>query len=200
MRDAQAMYEWTLAQKRNTYDLSPTTWMVCESLKMLWRDANPHIVGLWERLENAARCIVNDGIVTQINRVVFDRQKSWLRIRLPSSRYLCYPHINTYGGISYSGINTYSRKWERIKTYGGKLAENITQAVSRDILASAMTRSEMLGFETVLTVHDEIITETPDNDGYNAKQLAGIMACNPRWAEDLPLAAAGFEAYRYRKE
>ena len=98
------------------------------------------------------------------------------------------------------GVNQYSRKWSRLKTYGGKLAENVTQAVSRDVLASSMPTIEAAGYQIVLTVHDEDITETPDHPEFNADHLAGLMATNPKWAKGLPLAAAGFEAYRYRKE
>lgn len=104
------------------------------------------------------------------------------------------------GQISYMGINQYSRKWSRIQTYGGKLAENITQAVARDVIGHSMPEIEAAGYEIVLTVHDEDITEAPDLPEYNAEHLASLMSANPPWARGLPLAAAGFEGYRYRKE
>jgi len=102
--------------------------------------------------------------------------------------------------ISYMGINQYSRKWSRISTYGGKIAENITQAVARDVLAYSFPEIEGAGYSIVLTVHDEDITEAPDLPEYNAEHLAALMSTNPPWAKGLPLAAAGFEGYRYRKE
>lgn len=102
--------------------------------------------------------------------------------------------------ISYMGINNYTRKWQRISTYGGKLAENITQAVARDILVGAMPRIEAAGYQITLSVHDEFITEAPDTEEFTAENLAAIMSTNPTWASGLPLAAAGFESYRYKKE
>lgn len=116
------------------------------------------------------------------------------------------PRCGGYGRIqgklclTYMGVNQYTRKWERIPTYGGKLAENVTQAVARDVIAYAMPPAEEAGYEVVLTVHDEIVTETPDEDRFSAEGLAQIMATNPEWADGLPLAAAGFEGRRYGKE
>ncbi len=104
------------------------------------------------------------------------------------------------GQITYMGINQYSRKWSRLSTYGGKIAENITQAVARDVLVHNFPRIEDAGYEIVLTVHDEDITEAPDEPQFNAEHLAQLMATNPPWAKGLPLAAAGFEALRYRKD
>jgi DNA polymerase len=75
----------------------------------------------------------------------------------------------------------------------------VTQAAARDVLAGSMPEVEAAGYSIVLTVHDEIITETPDSPEYTADGLAEIMSRSPEWAPDIPLAAAGFEAYRYRK-
>ena len=78
--------------------------------------------------------------------------------------------------------------------------ENITQAVARDVLAENLRAVEKAGYAIVLSVHDELITETPDAEDYTAEDLSGLMSRPPYWAEDLPLAAAGFEAHRYRKD
>lgn len=102
--------------------------------------------------------------------------------------------------VSYSGINQYTRQWGRVHTYGGKLAENVTQAVARDVLADAMIRAEAAGFDVVLTVHDEIVTEVPDTPSWSVRDLVSIMTHNPAWADGLPLAASGFEGQRYGKE
>jgi DNA polymerase len=104
------------------------------------------------------------------------------------------------GTVSYMGVNQYSRKWSRIKTYGGKLVENITQAAARDVLTSNMPAIEAAGYDIVLSVHDELLTEAPDTADYSHEHLSALMATNPPWAAGLPLAAAGFEAYRYRKD
>jgi DNA polymerase len=97
------------------------------------------------------------------------------------------------------GVNQFSRKWCRLKTYGGKLAENITQAAARDVLAYNMRQIDGIGNAIVLTVHDEIIAETPDQAEYMHTELAAMMAIVPIWSPGLPLAAAGYETYRYRK-
>lgn len=129
------------------------------------------------------------------------RHKAWLQINLPGGRALCYPSPKIEDGkISYMGINQYTRKWERLPTYGGKLVENVTQAVARDVLAEGMLAAEADGYRIVLTVHDEIISEVPIGDRYSVDGLAGHMATPPSWAAGLPLAAAGFSALRYRKD
>jgi DNA polymerase len=106
----------------------------------------------------------------------------------------------TGGTISYWGNNQYSRKWSKLHTYGGKLFENVCQAVARDVMAHNMPAIEAAGYEIVLTVHDEVVTEAPDNDDFTHERLSSLLAANPPWAPDMPLAAAGFEAYRYKKE
>lgn len=102
--------------------------------------------------------------------------------------------------ITYMGMNQYTRKWDRLDTYGGKIFENICQAVARDVMAHNMPAIEAAGYEIVLTVHDEVICEAPDSPEFNAEHLASLLAANPPWAPDMPLAAAGFEAYRYKKD
>jgi DNA polymerase len=97
-------------------------------------------------------------------------------------------------------VNQYTRQWGRIKTYGGKLIENCTQAFARDILAYNMPAIEAAGYEIVLSVHDELLTETPDLPEYTAETLGSMMATAPSWARGIPLAAAGFETTRYRKD
>jgi DNA polymerase len=98
------------------------------------------------------------------------------------------------------GMNQYSRKWCRLKSYGGKFVENITQAIARDLLYYGMKLSEDRGYEVVLSVHDELITEIPEGGALSWQGLAACMSTNPPWAEGLPMAAAGFQGKRYRKE
>jgi DNA polymerase len=126
---------------------------------------------------------------------------TWLRIKLPSGRYLCYPNAGiSEGSIVYDGVNQYTKKWEVIETYGGKLVENVVQAVARDVLASGMFKAEEAGYAVCLHVHDELITETPDDPAYNPDGLAALMSAIPSWSMGLPLAAAGFETHRYKKD
>jgi DNA polymerase len=129
------------------------------------------------------------------------RTRNWLRVVLPSGRVLSYPSPRNEGGkISFMGMNQYSRKWSRISTYGGKLVENFTQAAARDVFKSAYPAVMDAGYEIGMPVHDELVTDTPDEPGYNPEALAALMSRVPQWAPGLPLAAAGFEGYRYRKD
>lgn len=201
--DAKNAYEWALRNKR-TYGLSDKAYIVCDAFKRSWRKAHPNIVELWKKLDSGVRYVITgDAKTLRINEnLVIDKVGAWLRIRLPSGRYLCYPsaRIDENSKISYMGLNTYSRKWERINTYGGKIAENITQAVARDVMAWSMPCIDEIGFNIVLTVHDEIITEAPDIPEYSHEYLSQILSTPPQWADGLPLAAAGFESYRYKKD
>lgn len=167
-----------------------------------WREAHSRIKQLWYDLEDAARrAIAHPGHTYTVGRLKVRRDANWLRIRLPSGRYLCYPHPRVEDDrIFYDGTNQYTRKWGAIQTYGGKLSENVTQAVARDVMAHGMGRAEAAGYEVVLTVHDELVTETPDSARYSCDELSAVMSYAPPWADGLPLAAAGFETYRYRKE
>ena len=124
-----------------------------------------------------------------------------MRMILPSGRALCYasPKVED-GKISYLGVNQYSRKWQRLKTYGGKLFENACQAVARDVMTENMPAIEDAGYSILLTVHDELITEAPDTEDFTDKILSQMLATAPSWAPDIPLAAGGFAAYRYRKD
>jgi DNA polymerase len=127
--------------------------------------------------------------------------KSWLLITLPSGRTLCYPSPKVVeDGITYMGIDQFTRKWVRVHTHGGKLFENLCQAIARDVMAANMPLIDAAGYKIVLTVHDEIIAEAPDSTEYNVDHMAALLATPPSWAPDMPLAAAGFETYRYRKE
>ncbi|EPJ9481480.1 DNA polymerase I [Serratia sarumanii] len=200
-REAQSWWQASVKQKK-TYGLSERVFITCDSLKRLWRNAHPETVSLWSELENAVRrAIAQPGKQFNCRRLKVRKDGSWLRIALPSGRVVCYPGAAIVkGDITYMGVNPYSRKWQRLKTYGGKLAENVTQAGARDVLAGNMPAIEARGYEIVLTVHDEVITETPDKDFYFHDQLSRLLATNPTWAPDLPLNAGGFEAYHYRKD
>lgn len=138
----------------------------------------------------------------------------WLKIELPSGRIMSYPGIalsvtteidedtgkkRTSTRIKYQGENQTTRQWGFQYTYGGKLTENIVQALCRDILAWSMPGVEAAGYEIVLSVHDELITEVPDNDDYTTEELCALMCDLPIWAKGFPLAAEGDIMYRYRK-
>lgn len=138
----------------------------------------------------------------------------WLKVELPSGRVLSYPGIgvsvekqvdedrgkeNYRERIRYMGENQTTRQWTKLYTYGGKLAENITQALCRDLLAVALVEVDAAGWPIVLHVHDEIVTEVPNTPEYTVDKLSELMCKLPSWAEGFPLAAEGDELMRYAK-
>jgi DNA polymerase len=199
--EAEGFYEWSLEQKRPTFGLSKRTFMTCDSLKRLWRRAHPRTEELWKGAEWACQQAI-DNADERFGIIKCDaiRKGNWLRIVLPSGRALSYPAPRIEDGkLSFMGINQYTRKWSRIPTYGGKLVENMTQAVARDVFKASYPAILEAGYEIRLPVHDENITYAPEGLMYGPKHLSSLMAVVPAWASGLPLAAAGFEGYRYRK-
>ena len=198
---ADNYFAFVIKEKRPRYGLSDDAFVACDVLKRAWREAHPNITGYWAQLKNAViRAMTHRGstVVTLGLKIT---STSWLRIVLPSGRSLVYPSPKLVdGAVTYMGVDQFTRKWTRISTHGGKLFENLCQAVARDVMAANMPRIEAAGYQIVLTVHDEIIAEAPDQPEFNADHLASLLATNPDWAPDMPLAAAGFETYRYRKD
>jgi DNA polymerase len=173
-----------------------------QTLVTSWRKAHPRTVALWHDVERAAKdAIAEPEGVTRAGPLHLDMKDGWLRIKLPSGRYLSYPDAKvSEGRLVHSGVNQFTKKWEEIETYGGKLVENIVQAVARDVFMTGMGAAERGGYPVCIRVHDELITETPDDPAYNVAGLSRLMSINPSWAAGLPLRAAGFETYRYRKD
>lgn len=200
-QEAKRWYDESVKQKK-TYGLSEPVFIVCDSLKRMWRNAHPETVAFWYELaDDVKRAINHPGVTVICRKLKIRRDGGWLRIVLPSGRAVCYPGIRLVNDeIRYMGINPYSRKWQRLRTYGGRLVENVCQAAARDVLAGNMPLIEDAGYSIVLTVHDEVITEAPDTDDFNDKALSALLSTNPEWAPDIPLNAGGFGAYHYRKE
>ena len=169
-----------------------------------WRNANPHIVKLWTEVGNTAMKAIKEKTIVSLGKLVFMYERGILFIRLPSGRRLSYikPRIGTnrFGGdsITYMGVGA-SKKWERLETFGGKLVENIVQAIARDLLASAMMNVANAGYNIVFHVHDEIIAEAPDGQG-SVDEMCMLMSINPDWADGIPLIADGYECEYYRKD
>ena len=169
-----------------------------------WRNANPHIVKLWTEVGNTAMKAIKEKTIVSLGKLVFMYERGILFIRLPSGRRLSYikPRIGTnrFGGdsITYMGVGA-SEKWERLETFGGKLVENIGQAIARDLLASAMMNVANAGYNIVFHVHDEIIAEAPDGQG-SVDEMCMLMSINPDWADGIPLSADGYECEYYRKD
>ena len=168
-----------------------------------WRAANPNIVAFWGALDRAARRVIRMQETVHVGKVTLYWQDDKLLIRLPSGRNLCYqsPHFteNRFGSdtIGYYAPNAAGQMVEQ-ETFGGKLAENVTQAIARDILAHAMLNLESAGYPIVFHVHDEAIMEVPIGKG-SLEEACRIMAIPPAWAKDLPLRADGDEMPYYRK-
>lgn len=174
-----------------------------------WRAANRRICDLWYMVENAAVACVSTGApATLPHGVHISRDENRLIITLPSGRQLFYhqPRLlpGTYGGeqVSYYGVNQEKKKWMPIPTYGGKLVENIVQAIARDCLAEALIKVTALeNVRPVMHIHDEIVAEVPADDAETTLQVMIAKMCEPiPWAQGLPLNADGFISDYYKKE
>ena len=191
------------ASLKARHGLPEQTFIACDAIKRTWRRAHPMISSYWKDLEDTVRqAIASPGVTFPCRKVKIRRDGAWLRIGLPSGRALCYPNpqVDDGGKISYTGFDNYKKAWGKVGTYGGKMFENITQAVAADQLAEPMPAVEAEGYAIVLHVHDELVCETPDTDAFTADRLAELMCSDLGWNAGLPLAAAGFETPRYRKE
>ena len=170
-----------------------------------WRAANPNIVRLWADVEQAALDAITTRQAVRLRNLRFTAESGILFITLPSGRRLAYvkPQLgeNRWGGtsITYSGVTT-GRKWGRLETYGGKLVENIVQAVARDLLVHAMTLVAQAGHKIVMHVHDEIVIDEPEDSGFTIADACQLMTTPPDWAAGLPLDADGYECDYYRKD
>ena len=176
-----------------------------------WRQANQQIVNLWYRVERAAITTIQKGMLTSVNGLIFSREfdiennLDFLTIQLHSGRKLYYvrPELDTNQwdkpSIAYYGINQTTKQWEQVLTFGGKLVENIVQAISRDCLALAIERLEMAGYPIVFHVHDEVVIECP-KDKADLDKVVEIMTSPIDWAKDLPLNADGWVGDFYRKD
>ena len=169
-----------------------------------WRSANPNIVKFWWDLEKAAIDTIRDHQDRTAGKIDIQFYANTLWLVLPSGRKLAYinPKLqpNRFGRMSltYEGLNA-ANKWDRIESYGGKLAENCTQSTARDLLAEAMWRMEQAGLDIVLHIHDEVVLEVSENT-VSVDDVCKIMNQNPDWAEGLPLASAGYSGHYYFKD
>lgn len=198
---ASDKFEWA---KENGYTagLDQRQYAACEYLKQQWRSAHPMTERFWGDLEGAFRtCIDNDLQTVRVGLLKFRRQKNWLYIQLPSGRVLTYLQPKVIDGdCTFVGRDSFTKRIERIKTYSGKLAENVTSGTARDVLMHRLPDVEEAGYRVVLRVHDELVCEVPDSPEFTPERLAEIMSRPFPWSDGLPLAADGFEAYRYRKQ
>ena len=176
----------------------------------LWRDSNPRIVKMWAIVEKAAMTALKTGQSVTVHRgIVVGRRWGMLTITLPSGRTICYPRAEVgteyndgwrgnHDIIEYEGLNQTTKKWEKVRTYGGKLTENIVQAVARDILGIVILRARKEGLNIVFHIHDEIIVEaTPDQ---TLADVEALFSKPIEWCRDLPLKGAGYTTPYYLKD
>lgn len=168
-----------------------------------WRDANPHIVQYWWDLDRAAKTTITTGQPQHVRSVTLHTSGGVLFITLPSGRKLAYPGAglgtNRFGGesITFYGAGV-GGKFAPQETYGGKLVENITQAVARDLLGHALTTITRAGHRVVMHVHDEVVIDAPPTTTLDT--IVDLMTQPPTWATGLPLAADGYECPYYQKD
>ena len=175
-----------------------------------WRNANPRIRDLWYAVEEAALAAVRTAQPQAIRGLVFRLEgdlvygQSFLTVQLPSGRKLFYPKPflkeNRFGrmAIHYYTVGQQTKKWEVDSTYGGKMTENIVQAIARDCLAETLRRIDRMGLQVVFHVHDEVIIDAPQD--VTAEQICRLMAEPITWAPGLILKGAGFESGYYMKD
>ena len=179
-----------------------------QSVVDAWRNANPKIVKLWYDYERAAKiAILEHRTVRRPHGVEFGFHHGNLFIKLPGGRKLCYWDARVKknpktgrDSIVYMGVNQETKQWGEAETYGGKLVENVTQAVARDCLADAMVRVSLSGGQIVMHVHDEMIVDMPNEDKDAPDKITEIMSVAPEWAEGLPLRGETYETAFYRKD
>lgn len=174
---------------------------LADQIKVKWRKANKNIVRFWYDLEAAANnAVKHRGHAFDAGPITFKCHGDFLFAKLPSGRRLAYyqPRLGNNGLEFWGTDSRLGGRWAKLDTYGGKLAENVTQAVSRDLLADAMLRVEAAGYPVVMHVHDEIVSEVPKDFGSLA-EFEELICQMPDWATGLPMAVEGFECERYKK-
>ena len=184
------------------------------SLVRKWRSANPAIVDMWKEIDEASKEAVRyqRPVSCTCKNIIFDCNGEFMTIQLPSGRKLFY-----YGPkfkdkkigrsmmpirvLCYQGVVQETKQWGEIDTYGGKLTENIVQAISRDLLGNSMLNLEANDYHPVCHIHDEVLCEVPEENAQAYyEEMASIMGTPPEWASDLPLRADGYTTPFYLKD
>lgn len=185
-----------------------------------WRETNSMIRDLWNIVDSAAVTVITNGGAQTIRSETTDAVVTlaceldvitgtrYMTILLPSGRKLYYPSpeigVNRWGNpsVSYMGQNQTTKRWERVETYGGKLVENIVQAIARDCLAIAIENLEAQGLHVVFHIHDEVVIDTPAwaNEDTMLETVTKIMTKPIPWAQALPLNADGWVDKFFKKD
>jgi DNA polymerase len=168
----------------------------------------PSVPQVWVNYELAAIKAVTTKKAYTVNQVTWFVQRDFLCAKLPSGRCLYYykPRVQNeetpWGELRpklyHYSVDSLSKKWTESATYGGKLTENIVQAISRDCMAEAMPRVENAGFQVLITVHDEVLCEAPLSKK-TLEHFKTLMSERPKWGRDIPLSVSGYKDPRYKK-
>lgn len=176
-----------------------------------WRDSNKRIVDLWYSLESAAVSVIQTGAPAGVRNLILMREidptngLDFLTITLPSKRKLYYAKprltVNEWNkpSIIYYGSNQTTKQWTELETYGGKLVENVVQAIARDCLAVAIEHLEAAGFPVVFHIHDEVVIDIPQEKA-DLDEVVKLMTLPIPWAPDLPLNADGWVGDFFKKD
>lgn len=184
------------------------------SLVRKWRMANPAIVDMWHEIDEASKEAVRyqRPVSCTCRNIIFDCDGEFMTVQLPSGRKLYYygprfkdkkigKSIAPTRVLCYEGVVQETKQWGEIDTYGGKLTENIVQAIARDLLGSSMLQLEAAGYHPVCHIHDECLVEVPEENAQTYyEEMARIMGTPPEWASDLPLRADGYTTPFYLKD
>lgn len=183
----------------------------CQQVINAYRVRYSKIKAGWTAVEGAAvQAVKAPGKFFAANRKVYFEHvtikgRRFLVCGLPSRRHIFYPEPDLEPGrfgndqITFAGIDSKTKKWARESTYGGKLTENIVQAICRDLLAGALFRLRDAAYEPIMHVHDEIVCEVPKRSQHTLEGMLDLMRVVPKWAEGFPVEVEGFESTRYRK-
>lgn len=186
----------------------PIPFDLAERAVIAYREKYHMVKAYWYELEAAAKRAINSpGRMIEFKNLSFFYRGGYLFCELPSGRRLAYasPKIvstekewGVRDEIRFMAVNSTTKKWNREATYGGKLTENIVQATARDVMNDAMLRVESKGYSVILSVHDEVVSETPKDFG-SLDEFLELMKQVPNWAAGMPIAVEGWTGERYRK-
>ena len=174
-----------------------------------YRATYPEVVACWYAQERAAiKAVKERGQLIKEGPIMWKVQGQFLYCRLPSGRCIAYAEpqikpIETSWGevkeqLTFMGVNSLSKKWERQHTYGGSIVENIVQATARDLMAYGMKNVEAKGYKIAMTVHDEVVASVDEGCG-DVQEFETLLSTIPQWAKGCPVKAEGWRGKRYRK-
>lgn len=190
----------------------------CKEAVKIYRELSPEIKEWWSLLETAAMDCVSTREPQRVGGIVFDYLKPFLRMRLPSGRFVhyCKPHLEMVSveyeddngvvkvmkkmGLTYERLSQTSKKWVRRSNHGGRFIEQAVQAIARDILQHGLQQADDMGFEIVGHYHDEILTLVDEDSDLGLDELIECMVgSKPAWASTMMVNAAGYEDTFYQK-